>query len=132
MDPVWKNLPYDLVRHIFSLADLNIDTRLAFGIRPKKLEEAKCWKFWYRLKSHDGVVYNLDTKTLHNFNPIGVHTVRRPIDLDYHTAGLVIFNSAEEEYMEEKNYPCGSFLGTVSSEPWITDAKILFKRVTDY
>ena len=35
MDKVWKQLPYDLVEHIASLAD--IDTRRAMGLPPRKL-----------------------------------------------------------------------------------------------
>jgi hypothetical protein len=36
MDKIWTNLPYDLVRHILNFMD-DIDTRLHFGILPRKL-----------------------------------------------------------------------------------------------
>jgi len=127
MDPIWKELPYDLVRHIFSLAELTIDSRLAFGISPKRLNEAKCWKLWYLLKSHDGLVYNLESKSLHNFRIPGHHIIRRPIELSYHTAGLIIFNDTEDEHMIETTHPCGSFTSRVSSDPWMSELCIIFK-----
>jgi hypothetical protein len=127
MDTVWRDLPYDLVRHIFSLAELTIDSRLAFGIPPKRLNEAKCWKLWYLLKSHDGLVYNLESKSLHNFRIPGHHIIRRPIELSYHTAGLIIFNDTEDEHMIETIDPSGCFTSVVSSEPWMSELCIIFK-----
>jgi len=130
MDPVWRDLPYDLVRHIFSFSELSIDSRLEFGIRPKKLNEAKCWKLWYLLKSHDGLIYNLETKTLHNFGIPGHHIIRRPIELNYHTAGIVIFNEQEDEHTIETICPCGDFTSIISNEPWVTQRSIIFKGST--
>ena len=127
MDPIWKELPYDLVRRIFSLAELSIDSRLAFGIAPKRLDEAKCWRLWYFLKSHDGLVYNLESKSLHNFIIPGHHIIRRPIELNYHTAGLLIFNESEDEYMIEMTQPCGCFTSCLSSDPWMSELCIIFK-----
>jgi hypothetical protein len=127
MDPVWKNLPYDLVRHIFSFADLSIDSKLEFKIPPKRLDEAKCWKLWYLLKSHDGVVYNLESKSLHNFRIPGHHIIRRPVELNYHTAGLVIFNDTEDEHMVEITHPCGCFTSSISSEHWMSELSIIFR-----
>ena len=37
MDPaIWSELPYDLVRHILGFADIDIDTRRAFGLKPRR------------------------------------------------------------------------------------------------
>lgn len=128
MDPnIWRHLPDDLILHILGMAELSIDARLAFGIRPKRLDEAKCWRFWYFLKSHDGLVYNLDSKSLHIFRIPGHHIIRRPIDLNYHTAGIVVFNDEEEEHTIETICPDGSFRSEVSAVPWITECRVIFK-----
>jgi len=127
MDPIWKKLPHDLVRYIISLSELSIDARLAFGIVPKRLDEDKCWRLWYLLKSHDGLVYNLESKSLHNFRIPGHHIIRRPIELSYHTAGLLVFNEAREEHIIEMSCPCGCFTGLTSSERWMTELDVLFK-----
>jgi hypothetical protein len=68
----------------------------------KRLDEAKCWKLWWLLKSHDGIVYDIETKSLHIFGvPAYSHMVRRPIEPNYHTAGLWVFNDTEEDHRLE-------------------------------
>jgi hypothetical protein len=131
LDPkLWKNLPYDLVRYIIGMSDPSIDTRLSFGIPPKRLAEAKCWKLWYLLKSHDGIIYNLESKSLHIFRVHGHHIIRRPIELNYHTAGILVFNDTGDEHMVEDTGPCGSFSSRVSRAAWLTELRMLFKGAT--
>jgi hypothetical protein len=125
---IWKHLPNDLIWHILGMAKLSIDARLAFRIRPKKLDEVKCWRFWHFLKSHDGLVYNLDSKTLHIFRIPGHHIIRRPIDLDFHTEGMVIFNSQEDEHLIETISPSGDFMIGWSTAPWVTECRVIFRR----
>jgi hypothetical protein len=123
---LWSKLPTDIIRKIIEMSEPGIDVRRAFGIPPKRLDEAKCWKLWYLLKSHDGVVYNLETKSLHVFQP-GVHVVRRPIELNYHTAGLLVFNDTEDEHVLEETQADGAFLIRYSSDAWVTEQRVLFK-----
>lgn len=91
MDECWTNLPDDLVLKIIDMSD-DIDLRRAFGFRPRKLEEKLAWRLWYLLKSHDGLVYNLETKTLHILRIPGCYVVRRPIELDYVDKWAWMFN----------------------------------------
>lgn len=128
MDPnIWKKLPSDLIKWIIERSEPSIDTQLAFKIPPKRLDEAKTWRLWYLLKSHDGIVYNLETKTLHNFRIPNVHIIRRPIELSYHTAGLSIFNDSEEEHILETIYADGSFDGKSNTDAWVTELRVLLK-----
>ena len=124
---IWSRLPNDLIRWIIEHSDPSIDVQLAFKIKPKRLDEAKSWRLWYLLKSHDGIVYNLETESLHILRIPGCHIVRRPIKLSYHTAGLTVFNDAEEDHLVEYNCHCGAFIAIRQHEAWVTEMRILFK-----
>jgi hypothetical protein len=39
MDQIWKQTPYDVVRHVISFMD-DIDVRRAFGFKPRKLSKS--------------------------------------------------------------------------------------------
>ena len=128
MDPkIWKNLPTELIRKIIERSEPSIDVQLCFKISPKKIDEAKAWRLWYLLKSHDGLVYNLESKTLHNFYIPGCHIIRRPIELNYYTAGLWVFNDTEDEHMVEIISPSGNFASFVADDHWTTDLRVLLK-----
>jgi hypothetical protein len=124
---IWKNLPVEIIRKIIEWSDPNIDVQLFFKIKPKKIDEAKAWRLWYLLKSHDGLIYNLETKSLHNFRVPGSHIIRRPIELNYHTAGLWVFNDTEDEHMIEIISPMGSFHSSVSNAHWATEMRVLLR-----
>jgi len=124
---IWRNLPTELIRKIIEWSDPSIDVQLCFKIPPKKINEAKAWRLWYLLKSHDGIIYNLETKSLHNFRVPGSHIIRRPIELNYHTAGLWIFNDQEDEYMMEVISPSGQFTSFVTRDPWVTEMRVLLR-----
>ena len=124
---IWSRLPNDLIRWIIEHSDPSIDVQLAFKIKPKRLDEAKSWRLWYLLKSHDGIVYNMETETLHYLRIHGCHIVRTPIKLSYHTAGLTIFNEEEADHVVEYTCPCGCFYAITKNESWSTDLRILFK-----
>lgn len=124
---IWRNLPTELIRWIIEHSDPSIDVQLCFKIRPKRLDEGKSWRLWYLLKSHDGIVYNLETETLHIFRVPGCHIIRRPIKLSYHTAGLTIFNDEEDEHLVEYTCPCGSFIAINQNDAWVTEMRILFR-----
>ena len=138
LDPkLWGNLPTELVRKIIERSEPSIDVQLCFKISPKKIDEAKAWRLWWLLKSHDGLIYNLESKSLHNFRVAGSHIIRRPIELNYHTAGLWVFNDTEDEHMIEIISPSGSFHSTVSNAHWATEMRVLLRgsglaRVLNY
>lgn len=128
MDPkIWKNLPTELVRKIIEQADLPIDSKIYFKIMPKKLDEARAWRLWYLLKSHDGIIYNLETETLHNFRIPHIHMVKRPIKLDWLDAGLWSFNQDEHEHMLEVYAPGGECICWPMKSPWLTEMRVLLK-----
>jgi hypothetical protein len=128
MDPkIWSNLPTELIQKIIECSDPSIDTQLFFKIKPKKLDEAKSWRLWYLLKSHDGLIYNLETKSLHNFRVPGSHIIRRPIELNYHTAGLWVFNDTEDKHIVETISPNGRFESYISREHWATEMRVLLR-----
>jgi hypothetical protein len=128
MEPkIWRNLPTELIRNIIELSNPSIDVQLCFKIAPKKIDEAKSWRLWWLLKSHDGIIYNLESKSLHNFRVPGSHIIRRPIELNYHTAGLWVFNDTEDDHMIEIISPGGSFHSTVSKDHWTTEMRVLLK-----
>lgn len=128
MDPeIWNNLPTELIRKIIEWSEPSIDVQLCFKIPPKKINEAKAWRLWYLLKSHDGIIYNLETKSLHNFYIPGFHIIRRPIELNYHSAGLWVFNDTEDEHMTEVILPSGVFSSFVTREHWTTELRVLLK-----
>ena len=124
---LWSKLPTELIRKIIEASDPTIDVQLCFKIPPKKLNEAKSWRLWYLLKSHDGIIYNLESKSLHIFRIPGFHIIRRPIELSYHTAGLHVFNDQEEEHLLEVTAACGCFEGKISRLAWTTEMRILLR-----
>ena len=124
---IWRNLPTEIIRKIIELSESSIDVQLFFKIPPKKLKEAKAWRLWWLLKSHDGIIYNIESKTLHNFRVPGFHLIRRPIELNYHTAGLWIFNDKEEEHTFEMISPCGTFQSFITCDHWATEKRVLLK-----
>ena len=73
----------------------------------------------------DGVMYNVASKSLHIFRVPGFHVIRRPIERNYHTAGLTVFNDTEDEHMLEVTASCGCFQSAVSTQSWSTDLRIL-------
>jgi len=134
---IWKNLPQELIRKIIEWSEPTIDVQLCFKIPPKKIDEAKAWRLWYLLKSHDGLIYNLETKSLHNFHIPGFHIIRRPIELNYYSAGLWVFNDTEDEHITEIISPSGTFRSFVMRDHWSTELRVLLRgsglaRVLNY
>ena len=127
LDPnLWSKLPTELIRWIVEHSSPSIDTQLAFKIRPKKIPEDRSWRLWYLLKSHDGLVYNIETETLHNFRMPGFHTVRRPVSLVIDD-DLWIFNQEEAIHSLEVYSPGGGVLVTPQSDQWITELRVLLR-----
>lgn len=127
MDPkIWSRLPTELIRRVIEESSPSIDTQLAFKIMPKRIPEDRIWRMWYLLKSHDGIVYNLETETLHNFRMQGFHTVRRPVSLVV-VDDLWIFNEEEAVHSLEIYSAGGGVLVTPQSDQWITEMRVLLK-----
>ena len=124
---IWRNLPTELIRKIIEWSNPSIDVQLCFKIPPKKIDEAKAWRLWYLLKSHDGLIYNLETKSLYNFRVPGCHIIRRPIELNYHTAGLWVFNDTEDEHTVEVINRNGNFSSFVTRDSWSTEMRVLLR-----
>ena len=129
MDPkIWKNLPTELIRKIILESNPSIDTQLYFKIKPKKINEARAWRLWYLLKSHDGIIYNLESKSLHIFRVSGCHIVRRPIELDYVDNWMTVFNSREENHNLEITTSSGAHLTCPNHhESFYTEMRVLLR-----
>jgi hypothetical protein len=128
MDPViWRRLPTELVRKIVESSALTIDSRIAFKIPPKKIPESRAWKLWYLL-NHDGVFYNIDTQTMHNFRVPGVHIVRRPVDVAWLDDDLAVFNLNQNEHTLEITTSGGAYLYSPGQKESIaTELKVILK-----
>lgn len=125
---IWRKLPTDLIRRIVHESSPSIDVQLAFKILPKKLTESRVWRLWYLLNSHDGIIYNLESKSLHILRLPGYHIIRRPIELDYYDDGLWVFNSEQNSHGHEINCPSGSYCFLPScTEPYLTEFRVLLK-----
>ena len=127
---IWRNLPSDLIRTIVILSRPPIDTRLYFNIPPQRFDEARSWRLWYLLKSHDGLVYNLDTKTLHNFIIPGQHIVRRPVEFNRWDQWMTVLNETEQPHSLEIYSRYGDDpvkCSSISSTAFYTEMRVLLK-----
>jgi hypothetical protein len=124
---IWMNLPTELIRKIIEESEPSIDVQLCFKIRPKKIPEAKAWRLWYLLTSHDGIIYNLESKSLHNFRWPGAHIIKRPIELNHYDDGLWVFNETGEAYTVETIEPNGIFQSYVTRDYWATELRVLLR-----
>lgn len=100
---------------------------IMFQNSSQKNRRGQAWRLWYLLKSHDGLIYNLESKSLHNFRVAGSHIIRRPIELNYHTAGLWVFNDTEDEHMVEVINRNGNFSSFVTRDSWSTEMRVLLR-----
>lgn len=125
---IWKNLPIELIRKIILESHPSIDVKLHFKIEPKRVGENISWRLWYLLKSHDGLVYNLESESLHIFRIPGHHIIRRPFKLDYIDKWMTCFNEDAREHDVEITHPDGSFtLEPNHHEPFYTELRVLLK-----
>jgi hypothetical protein len=123
---IWRKLPTDLIRRIVHESSPSIDVQLAFKIPPNKLDGGRVWRMWWLLRSHDGLVYNIETETLHNFRMPGFHIVRTPVSLVIDD-DLWIFNQEEAVHSIEIYSPGGGVLAMPESGQWITEFRVLLK-----
>jgi len=137
MDKCWKNLPDDLVLKIIDMSN-DIDLRRAFGFRPRKINEDRAWRLWYLLRSHDGLVYDMNSQSLHIFRIPGCHVIRRPIELDYVDQGAWMFNQAQKSHAVEITTSAGKYCFVPDATDYFyTECNVLLKgsglaRVINY
>ena len=125
---IWKNLPPELIRKIIEASEPSIDVQLCFKIKPKKIPEARSWRLWYLLKSHDGLIYNLETKSLHIFRIPGYHIVRRPFELSYTDQLMTCFNEDGKMHEVEITGPDGTYVVEPNHrEPFYTELRVLLR-----
>ena len=116
---------------------MDIDTRRAYGILPGKLDEARCWKMWYLLKSHDGLIYDTKTQTLYNFFTYPkCWTIHRPVELsamvpeqpDSSDWCISLFNLEIKSFVSEIFHVGGGYQFIPDkNDPWTTELKVLLK-----
>ena len=128
MDPeIWGKLPTEIIRKIVEQADLSIDARIAFKLKPKKIPESHAWKLWYLL-NHDGIFYNIDTQTMHNMRVPGVHIIRRPVDVAWLDDDLAVFNLNQNEHTLEITTSGGTYLcNPGQTESIATECRVILK-----
>jgi hypothetical protein len=125
---IWQNLPPELIRKIIEASEPSIDVQLCFKIPPKKIPEARTWRLWYLLKSHDGLIYNLESKSLHIFRMPGHHVVRRPYELSYIDQMMTCFNEDAKDHEVEMTCPDGSYIVEPGHhEPFYTELRVLLR-----
>jgi hypothetical protein len=124
---IWRHLPTDLVRKIVLLSNPSIDTRLYFGIPPGRISEGRCWRLWYLLRSHDGLIYNLETQSLHILRIPGRHIIRRPVDCNRIDQWLTVFNETGKYHALEAYSRNGDYINTPSNAVFYTELRILLK-----
>ena len=117
---IWRNLPSELIHKIVLLSDPTIDTRLYFNITPKKINVK------LDLYSHDGIIYNTTSKSLHIFRLPGCHVIHRPIELDAMDEWFSIFNQDERAHTIETMTPHGTHV-TTSNASFYTEMRVLLK-----
>jgi len=125
LDPIiWKRLPCELTRKIILLSKPSIDTRLYFNIPPGKIDEDRLWRLWYLLKSHDGLVYCMDSRSLHIFRMPGHHLIRRNVSLDHIDDWFTILNQQEKEHVIDITEPDGKNYTMYTSSPFYTEFRV--------
>jgi hypothetical protein len=117
---IWRNLPSELIHKIVLLSDPTIDTRLYFNIPPKKINVK------LDLYSHDGIVYNVSSKSLHIFRLPECHVIHRPIELDAMDEWMTIFNQDGCAHTIETMTPHGTHV-TTSNASFYTEMRVLLK-----
>jgi len=117
---IWRNLPCEIIRKIILMSDPTIDTRLFFRLPPKKINVK------LDLYSHDGIVYNKISKSLHIFRLPGCHVIHRPIELDSMDEWMTIFNQDGCAHTIEMMTINGTHV-TTSNVSFYTEMRVLIR-----
>jgi len=123
---IWRNLPCEIIRKIILMSDPSIDTRLFFRLPPKRLDMNSSLDLWFKLSSHDGIVYSITSKTLHILRVPGCHVIHRPVELDAMDEWFSVFNQDEQMHMIETTTQHGTHV-TMSQASFYTEMRVLLK-----
>jgi hypothetical protein len=106
----------------------DVDSKRALGVPPGKLSDDRVWRLCYLLRSSDGIIYNLESKSLHCFRIPGMHIVRRPIECNWVDRQLWVFNEGRNEYTIELTSASGEYMFFPNqSDPFYTELNVLLK-----
>jgi hypothetical protein len=98
---IWRHLPCELIRKIILMSDPSIDVRLYFRLPPKKINEYLVRRIGWMLATHDGIFYNMTSKSLHILRVPAQYIIRRPVELDVNDEWFSIFNQNGESHTVE-------------------------------
>ena len=123
---IWRNLPCEIIRKIIIMSDPTIDTRLYFRLPPKRLDMNRAWDLWFKLSSHDGIIYNLTSKSLHIFRIPECHVIHRPVELDSMDEWFSVFNQDERAHEIDVTTTRDKHV-TTSEASFYTEMRVLLK-----
>ena len=116
---------------------MDIDTRKAYGLPPRKLKPSRVRTMSNLLHSHDGLIYDTKTQTLFNFfNYPKYWSIHRPIELtamvpeqpDRSDWCISLFNLENKSFTSEIFYEGGGYQFIPDkNDPWTTELKVLLK-----
>ena len=111
---------------------MDIDTRLALGARPRRLDPKLISNLESKL-TRDTLVYLPHTKTIFNFvsKSEGHMRILRPMTLDFEVDGLYMFNLENQDWTYEIIGDRGDVFVTTMSHPWCSDLKLKIVKETD-
>lgn len=106
----------------------DVDVKRALGVPPGRINRDRAWRLWYLISSNHGLIYNLESKSLHCFRIPGLHIVRRPVECDWVDRWLWTFNVNRREHMLEVTTASGEYLCWPDhTEPFYTELNVLLK-----
>lgn len=96
----------------------DIDTRMAFGLRPRRLPV-------YDFPMKTGMVYDPQRKVLHNFYPLplGYYVIRKNANMNFDD-GLYTFSGDQEVQI----YDGSGFYVMFSADVWMTELPVYVVR----
>jgi hypothetical protein len=95
---------------------MDIDTRIAFGLKPRRLEPR-----YFPMKT--GMLYDPRRKVLYNFYPVGYYVIRRNVNMEIDD-GLYIFSGDQQVEIYDKR---GLHI-MYSNDVWMTEHPVQMLR----